>query len=117
MSTLQEDLKVSALSAYPPTIAIFTPVLRLYLRSASTALPIASMVANGGESMTLCKWQGGGCEQETNHPSGLCAKHRVEDEMNYERSREAAVQKFADAIREEVRKQKAVGISDAEIQA
>jgi len=67
--------------------------------------------------MTLCKWQGGACEQETSHPSGLCAKHRVEDEMNYERSREAAVQKFADAIREEVRKQKAVGISDAEIQA
>jgi hypothetical protein len=26
--------------------------------------------------MALCKWNGGACERETNHPSGICDKHR-----------------------------------------
>jgi hypothetical protein len=26
--------------------------------------------------MALCKWQGGACDRETPHPSGLCEKHR-----------------------------------------
>jgi hypothetical protein len=26
--------------------------------------------------MTLCKWNGGACERETAHPSGICEKHR-----------------------------------------
>jgi hypothetical protein len=27
--------------------------------------------------MTLCKWNGGACERETNHRSGICDKHRT----------------------------------------
>lgn len=26
--------------------------------------------------MALCKWNGGACERETNHPSGICDMHR-----------------------------------------
>jgi hypothetical protein len=26
--------------------------------------------------VALCKWQGGACNRETNHRSGLCEKHR-----------------------------------------
>jgi hypothetical protein len=28
--------------------------------------------------MSLCKWQGGACERETDHASGLCSQHRSE---------------------------------------
>jgi hypothetical protein len=28
--------------------------------------------------MTLCKWNGGACERETSHPSGMCDLHREE---------------------------------------
>lgn len=66
--------------------------------------------------MGRCKWQGGACDQETNDPSEFCEKHRREDQTNYEKSRTAAVQKFADVIREEVKKQEAIGVIDAEIQ-
>jgi len=26
--------------------------------------------------MALCKWNGGACDRETNHPSGICQMHR-----------------------------------------
>lgn len=26
--------------------------------------------------MALCKWNGGACNRETNHPSGICDMHR-----------------------------------------
>jgi hypothetical protein len=28
--------------------------------------------------MALCKWQGGACNRETDHASGLCSQHRGE---------------------------------------
>jgi hypothetical protein len=26
--------------------------------------------------MALCRWNGGACDREANHPSGICDKHR-----------------------------------------
>jgi len=26
--------------------------------------------------MALCKWNGGACDRETNHPTGICDQHR-----------------------------------------